>query len=271
MRRPAGTTGKKKMQRTGSLHATPCPCKITNVLAVALECVGDLADGYAVPVGVGDVDVTVQRDALTADALEGDALQRRLGLGDPRHLLRHEPLGLVHQARHQPLLLIPSALLLRRVHASDWNGSVVRCWIGRIYVSLRRPRFLSFVSLHNREEGKWERIHGRRRAFAPRCGRACCMQNGCFSPLLLVSTTALPMQCDAARYHYTTVSTACGPALVAKPIILRSILLLLIILSSETRRSHGCRRIDWAGSLLWGAGGRLFLRVRVETTTTQDK
>jgi hypothetical protein len=68
-------------------------------LAGALEHVGELADGEAVVVGVGDVDVAVQGDALPAHALEGHAVQRRLRLGQVRDLLRHEVLGLAHQAR----------------------------------------------------------------------------------------------------------------------------------------------------------------------------
>jgi hypothetical protein len=82
---------------------------IGGLLAGALEGVGDLADGEAVVVGVGDVDAAVQGDALAAHALEGDAVERRLRLGDVRDLVRHEPLGLVHQA----LLLLRLRVLAR--------------------------------------------------------------------------------------------------------------------------------------------------------------
>jgi hypothetical protein len=56
-----------------------------------------------------------------------------------------------------------------------------------------------------------------------------------------------------------------------KPIILRSILLLLIILSSDATFPRLVATSIGPGHSSWGAGGRLFLRVRVEMTMTQEK
>ena len=89
--------------------------QIMHALVAALEGVGELADGDAVRVGVVDVEVAVERDALAADALEGDADQRRVGLGDVRDLLRHEPFRPVHQPA-LPASLLPISSLLRRAH-----------------------------------------------------------------------------------------------------------------------------------------------------------
>lgn len=94
-----------------------------SLLSGALEGVGDLADGEAVVVGVGDVDVAVEGDALAAHALEGDAVQRRLRLGDVRDLVRHELLGLVHQA-----LLLLRLLVLAR-HGSFALALRISSWI----------------------------------------------------------------------------------------------------------------------------------------------
>jgi hypothetical protein len=86
-----------------------------DVLAGALERVGDLADGDAVRVGVADVDVAMQLDALAADAPEGDVIQGSLGLGDLHHLLHHEALGLVHEAGHQTDAPLSFLLIFSRI------------------------------------------------------------------------------------------------------------------------------------------------------------
>lgn len=89
----------------GHLAAVLDPARVRDgaarhLLAAALEGEGDVADGDAVGVGVGDVDVAVHGDGLAGHALEAHLVQRRLRLGHVRDLVRHEPLGLVQQARH---------------------------------------------------------------------------------------------------------------------------------------------------------------------------
>jgi hypothetical protein len=164
---------------------------ILDVLAGALEGVGDLADGDAVRVGVVDVDVALQLDALPADALEGDALQRRLGLGDLRHLLRHEPLGLVHQARHQaaatlPPLLLParrrggSLLLLRGAHAAGGDfaaaGLAARAAGWRADGVPRRGRWRAEEM--GSEAARGRRLYGRRGTRPRARAVGCALRHG---------------------------------------------------------------------------------------------
>jgi hypothetical protein len=161
-----------------------------DVLAGALEGVGDLADGDAVRVGVANVDVAVQLDALAAYALEGDSIQRRLGLGNLRHLLHHEALGPVHEAGHQadapvPSLLLPSSrfcggagpLILCRAHVGERRscraagGGVSLARRGRRWKQEGEPRD------DPREEGVG--LSARRRTRVMLLCLACCMRTGC--------------------------------------------------------------------------------------------
>lgn len=64
--------------------------------AGALEGVGELEDGDGEGVGVGDGDLAVEEDAVAAQALDGDAGEGGVRLGDVGDLVRHE----LHQARH---------------------------------------------------------------------------------------------------------------------------------------------------------------------------
>jgi hypothetical protein len=112
------------LQRGGAAGGDPAGVRHgagRHLLAGAPERVGHLADGEAVVVGVGHVHAAVQRDALPAQALERHAVQRRLGLGDVRDLLRDEPLRLVHQA----LLLVMLSLAPRRVLARHGSSLLV--------------------------------------------------------------------------------------------------------------------------------------------------
>ncbi|KAB8080582.1 hypothetical protein EE612_001177, partial [Oryza sativa] len=66
----------------------------------ALQRVAHLADRDGVGVGVAHVHAPREGGAAAAHALERQLGQLRLRLLHPRHLVRHEPLRLVHQLRH---------------------------------------------------------------------------------------------------------------------------------------------------------------------------
>ena len=51
-------------------------------------------------VGIGDINLAVERDALAGHGLERHLCQAPLRHWHVRNLLRHEPLRLVKQARH---------------------------------------------------------------------------------------------------------------------------------------------------------------------------
>ena len=69
--------------------------------AGAFEGVGDLADRDGSAVWVVDGDLSGVSDAIAADVLQIDVRHCSLRLLHVRHLLRHEVLRLIHQARHR--------------------------------------------------------------------------------------------------------------------------------------------------------------------------